>query len=273
MPCSDIARMSDGSRLLPSASRFRPIARPISRFSVSFMAHRLSTPPAAQTGTAETPWSAAAARGGTRSRASSDSTSPTPTVTARTAAASAPAPRADEVPIGSTACAQQHGEQQQLERRAVQNRGQRRAAVVEHHGFVNHRQFQVRVRIVERHAAIFRQQHGNKPAASSAAPRPPRARACVSSETLPVCTLSDSTAVDDGRFREHGITDFARRAHALEGRAGFHRGPGSAKPRQRQQVNQQQHVAVKTQRRRRPGRAAAAAPRRPAPPTPPPGRR
>ena len=32
MPCSDIARISDGSRLLPSASRFNPIARPMSRF-------------------------------------------------------------------------------------------------------------------------------------------------------------------------------------------------------------------------------------------------
>ena len=36
-PCTDIVRMSDGNRLLPSARRFNPIARPISRFKVPFM--------------------------------------------------------------------------------------------------------------------------------------------------------------------------------------------------------------------------------------------
>ena len=88
----------------------------------------------------------------------------------------------------------------------------------------------------------------NKPAASSTAPAPAEGESIVTSETLPVCTLSDSTAVIDGRFREHRITDFARRAHAFEGRAGFQRRPRRAKPRQRQQVNQQQHVAAETQR-------------------------
>ena len=54
IPCTDMARISDGNRLLPSASRFNPIARPIRRFNVPLIWHRLSTPPAAQTDTAET---------------------------------------------------------------------------------------------------------------------------------------------------------------------------------------------------------------------------
>ena len=53
----DIARMSDGSRLLPSASRFNPIARPISRFKVPpLILNRRSMPPATQTNTVKMPW-------------------------------------------------------------------------------------------------------------------------------------------------------------------------------------------------------------------------
>ena len=55
-PCKDIVKMSDGSRLLPSASRFNPIARPISRFKVPLLKpHRPSMPPATQTNTGEMP--------------------------------------------------------------------------------------------------------------------------------------------------------------------------------------------------------------------------
>ena len=55
-PVADTVRMSDGNRLLPSASRFNPIARPMSRFKVPLlMPRRLSMPPAARTGTAEMP--------------------------------------------------------------------------------------------------------------------------------------------------------------------------------------------------------------------------
>ena len=163
-PCSDIARMSDGSRLLPSATQVQS-HRQTDQQIQSPATH--AAPPFHATSNANRhSRNAVVSSSGTRrnaSRASSDSTNPTPTVTARTPAASAPAAASGvSSPIGSTASRQQHGEKQELHGRAMQNHGERRPAVVQHHDFVDHRQLQMRVGIVERHAAVLRQQHGEQ---------------------------------------------------------------------------------------------------------------
>ena len=275
MPCTAAARMIEGSRLLPSASRFNPIARPISRFSVSLM----RAPPfhAASKANRQSR-NAVVSSNGTRrkaNRASSDSTSPTPTATTSTAPISAPAAASGgSSPMGNTASHQQHCEDQKLQRRAVQNRRQRRPAVIQHHDFVNHRQFEVRVRIVERHAAILREQHREQ---SRRQQRRARARAdgasIVVSDTLPLCTPSVSNAVMIAASAENRVAHFARGAHAFEGRTGVERRARRAESRQREQINEQQRIAAKRQRRAGRTRAATATPRRPPPPTRPPDRR
>ena len=52
---------------------------------------------------------------------------------------------------------------EELHRRAVKDHAQERPAVIEHHHFVNHRQFEMRVGIVDRDAAVFGQQHDEQP--------------------------------------------------------------------------------------------------------------
>jgi hypothetical protein len=50
-------------------------------------------------------------------------------------------------------------EQEQLDRSAVDDHAERGSAVVEHHDLVDHRELEVRVRVVERDAAVLGQQH------------------------------------------------------------------------------------------------------------------
>src|ERR1035441_6941996 len=107
----------------------------------------------------------------------------------------------------------------------------------------------------------------NSPAASSAAPAPTGGVSIVPSVTLPDCTLSESTAErqhraqrdapglhtqrkhggDERSLREHRVAHLARGAHALEGRARLERGPCRAKPRRREQVDQQEHVSLEAE--------------------------
>src|SRR6266542_4696633 len=53
---------------------------------------------------------------------------------------------------------QQHSKHHQLERGPVDDQSECRTAVIEHHHFVDHRQFQVCVRIIDGHASIFCEQ-------------------------------------------------------------------------------------------------------------------
>ena len=92
-----------------------------------------------------------------RSRAITDSTTPMTTPPREHAAQEerpGPArlvPRATGAASGTTSGA----EHEQLERRAVEDQRRTPAAVIEHHDLVDHRELEVRVRIVERERAQF----------------------------------------------------------------------------------------------------------------------
>ena len=62
---------------------------------------------------------------------------------------------------------QQRAEQEQLQRRAVEDEAESRPAVVEHHDLVDHRELEVRGRVVDRDAAVLDQHEDSRVSATS----------------------------------------------------------------------------------------------------------
>ena len=88
-------------------------------------------------------------------------------------------------------------EHEEFHRSAVEDRAQRWTAVVEHHHFVDHRQFQVRRRVVDRYARAFRQQHDQQRPQHQEhrrAHRPPRLRQIRSPSTC-MASSGDTTTI------------------------------------------------------------------------------
>ena len=95
-----------------------------------------------------------------RRRAIVDSTTPTTTATTNMPASEHRPVTATDIPVagGSARRTIKAPKSKQFQRRTVEDHAEGRAAVIEHHHLVDHRQFQVRVRIVERDPAVLRQQ-------------------------------------------------------------------------------------------------------------------
>ena len=167
---------------------------------------------------------------GTRSRrrrAIIDST--TPTRTASTSSADEAHGDAPAVPASSTGMTMRHEQQpvrEQLDRRAVQDQREGRPAVVEHHDLVDHRQLEMRVRIVEGDAAVLGEQHDEerdrrepeRRRAELHSPRQRRPEHVGERERARELHQHEQSEEQRG-LRQAREGRLASRAHALEGRA------------------------------------------------------
>lgn len=114
--------------------------------------------------------------------------------------------------------------QLELERRAVVDERKIRPGVVKDHRLVDHRQFQMRFRVIERHTAAFGKENREEGEAREEERRGmmrPDARRIAGQqvgEGIAARQKDEKAEQDeDRRFDERGELDFAARAHALKG--------------------------------------------------------
>ena len=144
-------------------------------------------------------------------------------------------------------------------------------AVVEDHHLVDHRELEVRVRIVDRDAGVLGEQHDEQ--GDGDEERAPRAGRPSSVPVVgawsigvrlsePEKRTSTTNAGEQRGLGEAREGHLARRSHALEGGARVERGRGREEAPERQQVGEQHEVAREARpgrrtRRREPGQPAS----------------
>ena len=146
---------------------------------------------------------------------------------------------------------------EQLKCRGIMNDRQCRAAVVKHHYLMDHGQFQVGIRIVERDAAVFGQQHDEHPADEEqqrCAGVHPEPYVDVDQHPGEIVrageTRQGNQGKKEGRFGKTGVGCLSGRTHSFKTRTGIKSGSHRKKTPQREQIGVQDHVAVKRDRRR-----------------------
>ena len=190
-----------------------------------------------------------------RSLAMTDSMTPTAHATRKM-------PKSEHSVCAHTEPREQRGEQPELDGGAVQHEGHVRAGVVEHHDFVNHGEFKVRVGVVHGNAAVFHEQqhaHGERqhdelgPAA-----QPRRGREAVEQRgerKLPFHAEAFGRGDEaEQHEKEHGFGQraekgLAARAHAFEGRTGVQRGKNGGEASHAQKIGAQDEIPLKGKRR------------------------
>ena len=130
---------------------------------------------------------------GSRRRAITDSTTPTATASDELAAEQ----KQNARPAACRRNRQEHVDEQradheQLDGAAVEDEREVRAAVVEHHDLVDHRQLEVRVRIVDGDARVLREQHDEERSAAASEDRRVRPTPQVAQGSVPSASPNDA---------------------------------------------------------------------------------
>ena len=164
-----------------------------------------------------------------RSRAIVDSTTPIATATGEhpargtTGQSSQGAARS----TGTASRTTRAPKSEQLQRRAVEDHAERRAAVVEHHDLVDHGQLEVGVRVVERDAAVLGEQD-DEPAQQDQRERGTRRRPSASQTSRRACPTATATPTSLARTsRPRNSAGSARQAKVTSRAAPI---PSNAEP-------------------------------------------
>ncbi len=184
-------------------------------------------------------------------RAMTDSTTPM-TIAIRSIPATKPAHSriGSGEPNGKRTCRRRAPQDEELHRGAPEDRPEGRPAVVEDHHLVDHRQLEVRVRVVEGDPAVLGEEddppahrdenEGRPPLEPPLAPgvgeHPPEGEA-------PREAGEDEHAEDEGRLGEAPEAHLAGRPHPLEGGPGVQGRGGSEEAREAEEVDEEDDVS------------------------------